>query len=205
MSGAGPSTVGDAANSGTPSSPAGEKKKSDPNEPVFVNPYRKDVLKWYKKILKAAFQVNWTTDDDASYVIQEAQKLFRQNMFLFEESRIKRKLLEAEQRYDLAVHYRIPYPRMMNKTTGVACNGGGYRSACAYASYLDSCYDGCPINPEVGEIEPGSLNGVYAAMTAVPGVDISVIRGGDEEVALSEGTFNRPRTEHHQQSFRPTS
>ena len=111
---------------------------------LFVNPYRREVLSWYRKMLRAAFEVTWTSDGDALYVLEETRKLFRGNMGLRDPERIRTKLEEAEQRYGLAVHYKIPYPRMYHKTAGNQPDSLG-----AYATYLDSHYDygGCTIHP----------------------------------------------------------
>ena len=108
------------------------------------NPYRSQVLSWYRKCLKAAFEIEWTSDGDALYVLEETRKLFRQNENILDHDRIARKLEEVEQRYGLAIHYKIPYPRMFHKTAGTVPNSLG-----AYASYLDSHYDynNCEIHP----------------------------------------------------------
>ena len=120
---------------------------------VGVNPHRSAVLHWYKKILTSAFVVDWKTDDDAAYVMQEARKVFRDNMGITDVATIERKVQEAEQRYLLAVHYKIPYPRMFHKLAG-----GHNDAGVAYASYLDSHYDQGAVNPRIGKIEPGSVN-----------------------------------------------
>lgn len=117
------------------------------------NPLRRDVLAWYRKMLKAAFTVRWTSDEDAAYVLNETRRLFRVNQLIRDVSVIERKVLEAEQRYELAVHYRIPYPRMFHKAIG-----SSPLATAAYASYLDSVYEDGPVNPRVGPIEVGSSN-----------------------------------------------
>jgi hypothetical protein len=128
---------------------------------VILNPRRNDVLSIYRKMLKAAFDVNWSTDDDAVYVLEETRRLFHRNAAITNSDIIDTKLREAEARYALAVHYRIPYPRPFYKATG-SMNDSGV----AYSVYLDSSYDQAPINPHVGNITEG-VTGVQT-MTSVP-------------------------------------
>ena len=100
------------------------------------NPYRSQVLSSYRKILNSAFTVPWGTDDDAMYVISDCRRLFRQNENIVDVNEIARKVREAEMRYEIAVHYRIPYPRMFNKAQGSIQESG-----VSYSPYLDSLYD----------------------------------------------------------------
>ncbi|EPY38857.1 hypothetical protein AGDE_05072 [Angomonas deanei] len=55
-------------------------------------------------------------------------------------------------RYELALHYRIPYPRPTNKPSGSMPE-----SSAPYAPYLDSSYDHA-VNPNTGVISEGSTN-----------------------------------------------
>ncbi|ESL08485.1 hypothetical protein TRSC58_03812 [Trypanosoma rangeli SC58] len=116
------------------------------------NPYRGAVLAWYRKFLKASFSVPWETDEDALYVLEEARRLFRRNADITDLETIERKLREAEMRYEIGLHYRIPYPRAFHKTQGSLQDSG-----VAYAADLDSMYDH-PVNPRVGKIMEGSVN-----------------------------------------------
>ena len=101
--------------------------------------------------------MKWTSDGDALYVLEETRKLFRQNQNLRELSRIQTKLEEAEMRYGLAVHYKIPYPRMFHKTHGNTPDSLG-----SYATYLDSHYDysGCQIHPGMSGAQRSAPSGV---------------------------------------------
>lgn len=119
---------------------------------VSENPYRSQVLSWYRKCLRAAFVVPWDSDEDALYVLEETRRLFNQNRGIREVERIERKLREVEMRYEMALHYNIPYPRPFNKM-----QGSMQESGVPYAAYLDSSYDHM-VNPYVGVIEEGSAN-----------------------------------------------
>ncbi|KEG08767.1 LYR motif containing protein 1 [Trypanosoma grayi] len=141
------------------------------------NPYRSEVLSWYRRFLKVAFTVPWETDEDALYVMEEARRLFRQNANITDVESIRRKLREAEMRYEIGVHYRIPYPRPFHKTQGSLQESG-----VAYAADLDSMYDH-PVNMRVGRISEGSTN--FGTMGGVensthfledgPGVDDEIL------------------------------
>ncbi|KAG8343523.1 putative Complex 1 protein (LYR family) [Trypanosoma vivax] len=127
------------------------------------NPYRAKVLSWYRRFLKAAFTVHWETDEDALYVIKETRRLFRQNALITDELAIERKLREAEMRYELALHYRIPYPRPVHKVQGALQESG-----IAYAADLDSMYDH-PVSPRIGRVQEGSVN--YGVMGGIDNSD----------------------------------
>ncbi|EPY27860.1 hypothetical protein STCU_00468 [Strigomonas culicis] len=116
------------------------------------NPFRSDVLRWYRKCLRAAFSVPWETDGDALYVLEETRRLFNANRHISDVAAISRKVREVEMRYELALHYRIPYPRPVNKPSGAMPE-----SASPYAAYLDSSYDHM-VNPNTGVIDEGSTN-----------------------------------------------
>ncbi|KPI82832.1 hypothetical protein ABL78_8152 [Leptomonas seymouri] len=119
---------------------------------VAENPFRSQVLSWYRRCLRAAFVVPWDADEDALYVLEETRKLFHQNRGIRDVERIERKVREVEMRYELALHYRIPYPRPFNKM-----QGSMQESGVPYAPHLDSSYDHM-VNPYVGAIEEGSAN-----------------------------------------------
>ncbi|KAG5468000.1 hypothetical protein LSCM4_01087 [Leishmania orientalis] len=116
------------------------------------NPYRAQVLSWYRRCLRAAFNVPWSSDEDAVYVLEETRRLFRQNRGIREMERIERKLREVEMRYEMAIHYNIPYPRPFNKM-----QGSMQESGVPYAAYLDSAYDHM-VNPNVGVNAEGAAN-----------------------------------------------
>lgn len=119
---------------------------------LFVNPFRGEVFHWYRRMLRAAFDVQWKSDGDALYVLEETRKMFRMNQHLQDLDRIRTKLDEAEMRFGLAVHYKIPYPRMFHKTIG-----NSHDSLGAYATYLDSHYDynGCQLHPSMAQDRRG--------------------------------------------------
>ena len=121
-----------------------------------TNPFRSEVLSWYRKCIKSAFEVNWETTDDALYVLQETRRLFRQNERLREVEVIEKKVREVEMRYELAVHYRIPYPRPYNKAHGSIGSSG-----VEYIPYMDSSFDGCARNPNVPEAREGVRSASY--------------------------------------------
>lgn len=112
---------------------------------TFVNPHRRLVLSWYHKICRSAFTFPWNSDDDALYVISEARRLFRQNMWITDINVIQRKIDEAEMRYGIAVHYKIPYPRPSHKV-----QGSGQESSVAYHPAFDSLYDN-EVSPRSGD------------------------------------------------------
>jgi len=107
---------------------------------MTVNPYRSEVLRWYRTILKSAFKHPWKSDSDALYVAEEARRLFRGNMHITDCDVIERKVREAEMRHGLAVHYSIPFPRMMHKTTLRM----ELDTTAPYAPYMDSLYRTTP-------------------------------------------------------------
>lgn len=117
------------------------------------NPYRKEVLAWYHKIGKSAFAFPWNSDEDAMYVLQECRRLFRQNQFVTDVTAIQRKLREAEMRYELAIHYRIPYPRPTHKPQGSMQD-----SSSPYNPSMDSLYDN-QVSHRLCSVEEGSVNG----------------------------------------------
>lgn len=117
-----------------------------------ANPYRAEVLLWYRRCLRAAFTVPWASNQDALYVLDESRRLFHQNSNITDAAVIERKLREVEMRYGLAMHYKIPYPRLYHKV-----QGSTQESAICYSAYLDSSYDHLP-SPHTGHIQQGSTN-----------------------------------------------
>lgn len=115
------------------------------------NPYRKEVLAMYHKLVKSAFTVPWASDDDAFYVLSESRRLFRNNQYITDVEVIRRKLEEAEMRHGIAVHYLIPYPRPHHKNMGALPESG-----IAYNPALDSLFD-TAVNPRLGDVRTGCL------------------------------------------------
>eukprot|EP01080_Neovahlkampfia_damariscottae_P005722 gene5722-9542_t len=82
-----------------------------------MNTSRVQALNWYRKIFRAGKE--WKgKPEDREYIFGEARKLFRQNMNIKDKESIERKLFEAETRYELAIHYKIPQPRSYNVPQG---------------------------------------------------------------------------------------
>ncbi|XP_013386023.1 LYR motif containing protein 1 [Lingula anatina] len=82
--------------------------------------HRKEVLSLYRRILQLAR--TWesvtadpkTTADEKQFIKDEAKQLFRKNKFISDEKEIKDCMKEAETRIEMALHYKIPYARMVN-------------------------------------------------------------------------------------------
>jgi len=82
--------------------------------------HRQQVLNLYKRILGVA--KNWqsksgdpnTTAKERNYITDEAKTLFRKNKQITDPKAINDKVREAEARVEIALHYRIPYPRPVN-------------------------------------------------------------------------------------------
>eukprot|EP01012_Entosiphon_sulcatum_P033633 TRINITY_DN4258_c0_g1_i1.p2 TRINITY_DN4258_c0_g1~~TRINITY_DN4258_c0_g1_i1.p2 ORF type:complete len:227 (+),score=43.57 TRINITY_DN4258_c0_g1_i1:607-1287(+) len=81
-----------------------------------------EVLSWYRKLLRLALSWKQRQFDRAEvteermvherkYIKWEAARLFKRNKNVIDEATIAAKLQESEWRYELAVHYQIPYPR----------------------------------------------------------------------------------------------
>ena len=129
---------------------------------------QREAIGWYRKIIRAAFTVNWPKDEDAVYVLTEARRLFRLNRYLSHEDDVRRKLREAELRYELAIHYKIPYPRPYNKSQGASTISG-----VAYSPYLDSQYELAPVNPFIGHMsEDNSTGFLSVGHISNPGGDL---------------------------------
>lgn len=144
---------------------------------VFVNnPYRSQALSWYRRCIKAAFEIPWTSDEDALYVIEETRRLFNQNRCITDVERIERKLREVEMRYELGRHYLIPYPRPYHKLQGAMPE-----SASAYSPYLDTAYDN-GASPYTAFIQEGSSNaGVLGGIGSVSDVGEEISGTADVE------------------------
>ena len=71
-------------------------------------------LKYYSlSIYREIFQIarQWPVLEQAAYIHFELRHLFGQNRLLTDQNIIWRKLVEANSRIELALHYEIPYPR----------------------------------------------------------------------------------------------
>lgn len=75
---------------------------------------RTQVLSLYRAIHKLSF--TWPKIEEREYIAQEARELFGTNKSISEEDTelIDKKIMEAEARLALALHYGIPYPRAYN-------------------------------------------------------------------------------------------
>lgn len=127
-------------------------KSSGEAKLLVENPFRLQVLRWYRRCLRAAFTAPWEKDEDALYVLEESRRLFHQNKDIRDVERIERKLREVEMRYELAMHYNVPYPRPFHKMQGTMQESGA-----PYCPYLDSSYDHA-ISPHMGPPCEGSTN-----------------------------------------------
>jgi len=83
---------------------------------------RQEVLGLYKKCLRLSRV--WEaknpadTEKERKYILDEARTLFRANKNLVSEEEIRKCLKEGYTRYEIASHYRIPYPRPIHYPTG---------------------------------------------------------------------------------------
>ncbi|KAF6259999.1 complex 1 protein-domain-containing protein [Scenedesmus sp. NREL 46B-D3] len=74
---------------------------------------RSRVLSLYRTILRTGR--SWQgPQEEREYIRQEARAVFRQHKHLASPAEIEAKLVEGRDRLDIAVHYRIPYPRMQH-------------------------------------------------------------------------------------------
>ncbi|XP_024396161.1 uncharacterized protein [Physcomitrium patens] len=55
---------------------------------------------------------------EKQYIYEEAYILFRRNQHLNDPDEIAKKIDEGEKRYQIAWHYKIPYPRVHNLPLG---------------------------------------------------------------------------------------
>jgi len=76
-------------------------------------------LRVYRKILRSARNFPWKSEGDRVAVLGEARQLFQENRGLSDPAAIKNKLFEAETRLELALHYKIPFPRLYVATVGI--------------------------------------------------------------------------------------
>lgn len=72
---------------------------------------RNKVLSLYRRIQKLS--KSWSgPDEEKKYILKEARTLFHRNKHITDKTKIQAKILEAETRIDLGLHYRNPYPRV---------------------------------------------------------------------------------------------
>jgi hypothetical protein len=67
-------------------------------------------LSLYRRILRAGRA--WPEASEREYIRNEAHALFAANRALRDPEEVKKKLFEGESRLALAIHYKIPYPRL---------------------------------------------------------------------------------------------
>ncbi|XP_030068295.1 LYR motif-containing protein 1 isoform X1 [Microcaecilia unicolor] len=78
---------------------------------------RQEVLSLYRKIFRIANKwqsLSGQREDvlkEKQYIVNEARTLFQKNKNLTDLELIKQCMEECEARIDIALHYRIPYPR----------------------------------------------------------------------------------------------
>ena len=163
------------------------------------------VLYWYRRILRSAMNdvTHWKNGvEDSEYIIDEARRLFRMNTPITDPDAIDRKIKEAEYRYELAMHYRIPWPRMFHK---VECRSHD-RTGVPYAAYLDSYLDHTSlpyaVNPGVGIRKPGDDGSRGAYETVIHGGGSSVRSGGyHNREFVSASTTAANQRPHHPSSI----
>jgi len=73
-------------------------------------------------------------EEERSYIQNEARGLFRQNSQIQDSTAVSQKLMEAESRLEIGLHYGIPYPRLTNVIPGAT---GKSREA-VLPAYMDS-------------------------------------------------------------------
>ncbi|CAM6090163.1 unnamed protein product [Calypogeia fissa] len=74
-------------------------------------------LALYRKLLRSSR--TWPGPaSEKKYILEETSTLFRVNQHLTDPKEINDKIVEGESRYDIAWHYKIPYPRLHNFATG---------------------------------------------------------------------------------------
>lgn len=67
------------------------------------------VLRLYRSIMRYA--KGWPNQTDGEFIRMEARELFKRNMTLSDPAAIERKIIEADTRVALALHYKNPHPR----------------------------------------------------------------------------------------------
>jgi hypothetical protein len=77
---------------------------------AFDNPRAARALSLYRQIIRQS-KIWPGSQEDRSYILNEARDLFHKNRDITDAATIDAKLFEAESRIGLATHYGIPYPR----------------------------------------------------------------------------------------------
>mmetsp|Transcript_290 Transcript_290/g.303 ORF Transcript_290/g.303 Transcript_290/m.303 type:complete len:155 (-) Transcript_290:141-605(-) len=80
-------------------------------------------------------------DKERAYIKNELQRLYRRNIDIIDPEVIDAKLFEAETRMELAMHYKIPYPRSCY-VTGVTADTLANKHLTSFcdAAYMHSYY-----------------------------------------------------------------
>jgi len=97
------------------------------------------VLRLYRSILKVGH--TWIKPEERQYIKDEARSLFRMNKSLTSDEEIQRKIFEAESRLALAVHYKIPFPRLYNVAPGTTLKVRRTVAPKIKPAYMDTIYD----------------------------------------------------------------
>ncbi|KAJ7295691.1 hypothetical protein O6H91_07G015800 [Diphasiastrum complanatum] len=78
---------------------------------------RARALGLYRSLLRSAR--TWPgPPSEKTYILEESRLLFRKYQHLSDPTEINQKLFEGETRFEIAWHYKIPYPRLHNLATG---------------------------------------------------------------------------------------
>lgn len=67
------------------------------------------VLRLYRSIMR--YGKSWPNQTDGEFIRMEARELFKRNKSLTDPADIERKIVEADTRVALALHYKNPHPR----------------------------------------------------------------------------------------------
>eukprot|EP00040_Diaphanoeca_grandis_P041223 m.262649 g.262649 ORF g.262649 m.262649 type:complete len:131 (+) comp46496_c0_seq1:182-574(+) len=96
---------------------------------IFISPHHKTVLSLYRSVLKTASTWEATdpskTTEERSYAVAETRRLFRKNKEINDTADIEACIFEAKSRVEIAQHYQIPYPRMMQVLSSPSGSPGG--------------------------------------------------------------------------------
>lgn len=80
---------------------------------------RLPVLSLYRKILRTG--LNWEgSDAEASWIIRECMEEFRKNREVVDRLAIESLVDDAQKRVEVALHYKIPYPRQHYCDPGIS-------------------------------------------------------------------------------------
>src|SRR5690625_129045 len=94
-------------------------------------------LSLYRQILRTG--KNWKgSETEREYIFEEAHKLFRKNKNETNQKEIEALIFEGQTRMELAIHYKIPYPRLSNYLMGESEISSQQSHARAIPAYLHS-------------------------------------------------------------------